>query len=579
MADALAGAGRLTRAASSFDRRDVVRGFCEALGQGAPVQELEALADGLLADRERTLRLDPWHPPEPDPGARPGGPRYSTPELVALEQRLVASALARRGEGAGLADAAAVEAAAAGRELLSAEQRRMLARLTRSGDGVEVVLGWAGTGKTFGLDACRGAWERSGQAVVGCALSARAAAELRDGAGIRASTIAALLSDLRRGLGLARGSVLVVDEAGMVGSRQLAELAAHARRSAAKLVLVGDDRQLPEIEAGGAFRSLAERLGCVELRSVQRQQQLWDREALAALREGDAGRLLAAYEEHGRLTLGRSAEEAHAALVPTGGRPTRGSRRRGGDARTAPRRRAPAQRPGAGADARVGGARGGGARSRRPSILRRRPRRHDEPKRLSTRAHERHPRDGGLGRPGAMRARPVCDDGRELCVPREYLERGNLDHGYAQTVHKTQGATVDRTFVLGTEEAYREWGYTALTRHRVEARFYATAPEPGDLRAPERDEPDPRERIERRLGHGRAKRLAIDVRDEALRVLPRAQLEAEGEELRAACARYPSHAALKERTISEELERTRRSRAGLEHQVERLQGAGTARLA
>ena len=169
-----------------------------------------------------------------------------------------------------------------------------------------------------------------------------------------------------------------------------------------------------------------------------------------------------------------------------------------------------------------------------------------------------------------MRARPVCDDGRELCVPREYLERGNLDHGYAQTVHKTQGATVDRTFVLGTEEAYREWGYTALTRHRVEARFYATAPEPGDLRAPERDEPDPRERIERRLGHGRAKRLAIDVRDEALRALPHAQLEAEAKELRAEWAGYPSHAALKERSMGEELERVRRSRSGLDDQVQRL---------
>ena len=93
------------------------------------------------------------------------------------------------------------------------------------------------------------------------ARSARAAAELRDGAGIRSSTIASLLADLRRGVGLAQGSVLVVDEAGMAGSRPLAELAGHADRSAAKLVLVGDDRQLPEIEAGGAFRSLAERLG------------------------------------------------------------------------------------------------------------------------------------------------------------------------------------------------------------------------------------------------------------------------------------------------------------------------------
>jgi hypothetical protein len=73
--------------------------------------------------------------------------------------------------------------------------------------------------------------------------------------------------------------VLVVDEAGMVGTRALDELAQAAERARAKLVLVGDDRQLPEIEAGGAFRALADELGASELRDVRRQREAWDRAA------------------------------------------------------------------------------------------------------------------------------------------------------------------------------------------------------------------------------------------------------------------------------------------------------------
>src|SRR5206468_5332557 len=66
------------------------------------------------------------------------------------------------------------------------------------------------------------------------------------------------------------------------------------------------------------------------------------------------------------------------------------------------------------------------------------------------------------------------DDGR-IQIPERYARDGHLEHGYASTAHRAQGATVDRTFVLGSDELYREWGYTALSRHRDEARFYVTA--------------------------------------------------------------------------------------------------------
>jgi ATP-dependent exoDNAse (exonuclease V) alpha subunit len=85
--------------------------------------------------------------------------------------------------------------------------------------------------------------------------------------------------------GLERGSVVVVDEAGMVGTRQLDALLNHAEEAGAKMVLVGDDKQLPEIAAGGAFRALKEQLAAIELSEVRRQRDSW-RDALELLREG-----------------------------------------------------------------------------------------------------------------------------------------------------------------------------------------------------------------------------------------------------------------------------------------------------
>ena len=123
--------------------------------------------------------------------------------------------------------------------------------------------------------------------MLGCGLWARAACELRDQAGIDATTIASLRQGLDQAVALAHGAVLLIDEAGMVGTRDLAALADAAKHSQAKLVLVGDNCQLPEIQAGGAFRALAQRLGAVELHEVHRQRDSWDRDALAALRRGE----------------------------------------------------------------------------------------------------------------------------------------------------------------------------------------------------------------------------------------------------------------------------------------------------
>ncbi|MDP9022558.1 MAG: AAA family ATPase, partial [Actinomycetota bacterium] len=106
------------------------------------------------------------------------------------------------------------------------EQAEMVRRLTGSGAGVEVVVGKAGTGKTYALDAARAAWQAAGYRVTGAALAARAALELEASAGIDSYTIDRLLADIEHPEhgGLAPESVVVVDEAAMVGTRKLARL-------------------------------------------------------------------------------------------------------------------------------------------------------------------------------------------------------------------------------------------------------------------------------------------------------------------------------------------------------------------
>jgi len=300
----LASADGLTRESSTITRRDVLQALADAAGSGAHVRELEAQADAFL-DGEEIVALD----------AVAGEGRYTTRELLRIERELLDGSIRRRGDSVGLADEAEAAAALDARATLSGEQRRLVSALTRSGDGVQVVRAAAGTDKTFGLDAARQAWQNSGVPVLGCALSARAACELRDQAGVDATTIARLRHALARGIELAPGSVLIVDEAGMVGTRDLATLADAAGRARAKLVLVGDDRQLPEIDAGGTFRALAQRLGAVELREVHRQRESWDRDALTALRGGDPEDFARAYHAHGCLIAAPTADAARDTLA------------------------------------------------------------------------------------------------------------------------------------------------------------------------------------------------------------------------------------------------------------------------
>jgi ATP-dependent exoDNAse (exonuclease V) alpha subunit len=463
----------LTANQSSFTRREVVRTLAERSGV------LGASALGELADRflasEGVLLLSPK---QDSPDAR-----YSTPELIATERELLAGARERRGEGAGLVRESVIDSVLAGRPELSAEQAAMVRSLASSGDGLQVVLGRAGSGKTCALEPARLAWEAEGYQVIGAALAARAAAALEDDSGIRSGTLARLLTDARHPerSPLHAMSVVVLDEAGMAGTRDLAELARHAEEAGAKLVLVGDPAQLPEIAAGGAFRALAHELGALALRENRRQEVGWERQALLDIREGRAQEAVDSYLAHGRIHVGDDLDAAKDRLVADWWQATA----EGADSLMIAATRSDAEDLARRARARRAAAGEIGVQSMQLPC-----REVAVGDRVMALRNDRllGVQNGMRGVVVGLQGRglEVAVDGeRRVVLPGWYLADGHLTYADAITAHKAQGLTVDRAFVLASGQVSREWGYAALSRARGETRLYLG---PGGGRAVEAEE-------------------------------------------------------------------------------------------
>jgi conjugative relaxase-like TrwC/TraI family protein len=294
--DRLASPDGLTAQASSFARQDVI----VALGGqlvGATRAELEELADRFCAERAVSVVADRALEER----------RWSTPELLAVEQRLVAAAVGRAGEQTALVSHEAVRAALQAHPTGGADQQGMLRDVCRGGAGVALVVGRAGTGKTFALGMARHAWQLDGYRPLATAPTGIATVSLEAEGFEEVATCDRLLADLDRGRErLNSRTVLVVDEAGMLGSRKLARLLDHAQQAQAKVVLVGDDRQLAAIDAGGGFRALRLRLGASELTENRRQHQAWEREALELVRSGLVDDAVASYRAHDRVVAADS---------------------------------------------------------------------------------------------------------------------------------------------------------------------------------------------------------------------------------------------------------------------------------
>lgn len=580
----LAGPEGLTAQASSFSRREALQGFCSRLPSGARVEDIEAMADGFLAsdrviplaDRSEGLTAKDSIRVA-DGRVIPAGVeerRYSTNDMLAVEQSVIERAIERRMDGCAVADERAVSGALSSRPTLFADQQAMVRRLTTSGQGVEVVVGKAGAGKTFALDAAREAWEASGHRVIGCSLSARAAEELQLGSGIPSFTMAGLLQDLDHPVlgGLARDSVVVVDEAGMVGTRNLARLLDHAQYAGAKVVLVGDDRQLPEIESGGAFRGIKNRLPAVELSEVRRQPFGWERDALDLIREGRSQEAIDAYLAHDRVVLTKSSEETRRRLISDWWA-TQGdaepavmlAARRSDVADLNDRARAlmaAANRLGTTEVEFVGRTFAAGDR-------------------VMTLKNTRHlgVKNGTRGTVESVDAsrREVTirrDDGTSVTLPTSYLEAGHLSHAYAMTGHKAQGMTTDKAYVLGDQTLYREWTYVAMSRGRNDNRLYVVGgidPDREDVGGEVAGIEDPLKELVAAVGRSRAKDLALDSYEiEEIRNMTTGELRQAWESARTVVEDMPPSTAGAMAHLEAEDDRLRQMVAREQHQVDSL---------
>jgi conjugative relaxase-like TrwC/TraI family protein len=449
----------LTLETASFDRRDVLRGIAERAFAGATVDALTTEADRFLTGPHVVRITDDL---------------YTTPQMLRLEASVLANAQDRSGAGVGRVDREVVESILASRVRLSREQARMVEHVTSSGHGVDVVLGSAGAGKTQALEAAHAAWRQSGRRTIGVALSARAATELQDRAGIPSGTLDALLRELDQPSHLiAPGAVVVVDEAGMVGTRKLARLLAHADAASAKVVLVGDPRQLPEIDAGGVLAALARRMPVARLTENRRQVDPVDREALVELRAGNAAAAVRRLVAHGRVAITDTADAARRKMVDD----WHIARRRGEDSVMLAARRADVDELNLLARAELLSAgevhRGGLTVDGRTFAV------GDRVMTLSNR-RQLGAVNGARGTVTTINAANIAvtlDRGATIDLPVEYVRAGHLGHAYATTIHKAQGLTCDRALLFANGALSQEAGYTALSRGRLENRLYLSGPE------------------------------------------------------------------------------------------------------
>lgn len=246
---------------------------------------------------------------------------YTTQEMLAVEKHLLAEIDLMEDCQSHLVRPVTIERElAAARERgtpLTSEQEGALRHMTQNLGRIALVAGRAGAGKSFTLGVARATWEGEGYQTIGCAVAAKAARNLKSSGFATTLSVEALLYRLDQGrLTLGCRSILVADEAGMLGTRHAVRLVEVCQQVGAKLVLVGDWDQVQAVEAGNPFKHLAGRLGYAELSYNWRQAaHPWAQQATAEFSRGQARKALARYSERGFVTVASSRTQAMNKLV------------------------------------------------------------------------------------------------------------------------------------------------------------------------------------------------------------------------------------------------------------------------
>ncbi|MGH9027510.1 MAG: MobF family relaxase [Acidimicrobiia bacterium] len=310
LASNLAGPDGVTEQHAIFDRRDVIEAVAEWSGDRLAADAVLDAADRFLAS-PRTVRLE--QPPPTGHGhvanVQACLPQpFTTPAILRAEEAVLTGFAAGLHRRRAVVPSEHVDAALAARPSLGEDQAAMVRAICTSGYQFQCVLGAAGSGKTFALEAARDAWERSGYTVLGAAEQGTAAEVLGRGAGLQAETLEYWLTYLDHArapqdAGFGPRTVLLVDEASTIGTRNLARLVRHAQASGTAVRLVGDPAQHSAVTAGGAFRALVDRYR-------DRTPQLWELRRQAAPDLGEVRLALRDYREgHVAAALARLAAD------------------------------------------------------------------------------------------------------------------------------------------------------------------------------------------------------------------------------------------------------------------------------
>ena len=513
--DRLASANGLTSQTSTFGRADVLKAAAEAFPEGGGRPEVEALADAFLqrsdvipilptqpttddlrdlplnlspTDLEHVLEFTNSKNPTQTMRRRDGDifpgltneRRYTTTELLTIERRIVDRAEAGIAAGQWTATEGHVDEAVARHPNLTEGQRAMVRQFATSGNAIDIGIGAAGTGKTTVMAVIGELATESGVPVVGAALAARTAAGFESATGIRSATITRFLGEAKAIGGLPTGAVVVVDEAGMVGTRHIAAVSDLVEAASGKLILIGDHHQLAEIDAGGLFNALAVRVPAVELTDNVRQDQEWERTALAELRHGSVNRALAMYHRRGKINIAATTDTTISQAVQNWYRDVEAT----GDPsqvllighrnHTVDQLNQKARSVIAAAGLLQGSTLNVGNRmfqtGERVVCLKNRSR-------------------VGVLNGDFATVTAIDIEGRTITihldrndlsvtVPHWYFDDGHLDWGYALTGHKAQGATARRAHTVAGDGVDREWIYVSMSRGQEANTIYLTDPEP-----------------------------------------------------------------------------------------------------
>jgi hypothetical protein len=409
-------------------------------------------------------------------------PRYTTRAYLEAETRLFTSAERLAGRSGLRLETAGVDRIIEGSGArLSDEQKEAVLQATTRSD-LSQIVGRAGAGKTTVARTIAEAYQAQGYEIRGAALAGKAAEGLQKEAGIPSHTLASLERAWKKGHdALDHRTVLVVDEAGMVDTRQLGRVLQEADRRGAKVVLLGDPDQLKPIGAGDAYRGLLSRYESAELETIRRQAEPWQREASRDLASGRVPEALDRYDQAGRLHWSENAKAARAALAARFLEDRRADPERSqlivAFRNEDVRKLNEAVREGRRAAGELGPGTTLGRSDYAPGdrlVFLRNDNQGREVVNVEPKAAGLGIKNGTLGTVEAAAPERFVvrlDDGRRVSFdPRRYEA---VAHGYAVTIHKSQGATVDRVYALASPSQNRQATYVALTRHREDVHLYA----------------------------------------------------------------------------------------------------------